>query len=77
MDARTQHVKYVNKLLDRLPLSSGVLQKSVFSPSIFNLFLNQLLISLPADEYVAYADDVTLVTISSTSSEVFNQCSYY
>ena len=61
--------KYAGTLSYRLPLSSGVLQGSILGPLIFNLFLNRLLVSLPADNCIAYADDVTLVTNGSISSE--------
>ena len=62
-------VGLMNKLANKLLLSSGVSQGSILGSLIFNLLFNRLLVSLPADNYIAYADDVTLVTNGSTSSE--------
>ena len=51
-------------------LSSGMPQGSVLSLTIFNLFLNRLVVSLPAEKCIAYADNVLPVTTGSTLSEV-------
>ena len=58
---RLQLTKYVNVLSSPLPITTGVVEGSLLSPTLFNLYINSLLYSLPAECVIAYADDVTLV----------------
>ena len=56
-------VKYCNSFSNALSINYGVPQGSVL---VFVIFLNQLLKTLNADNFVAYADDITLTTYSSS-----------
>ena len=62
---RYQKVKYCNTFSNALPINYGVPQGSVLGPKIFVIFLNQLLKTLNTDNFVAYADDITLTTYGS------------
>jgi ribonuclease P/MRP protein subunit RPP40 len=69
LNNRTQCVKYNNVVSDPLPLSTGVPQGSVFGPLLFNIYVNDLLTSLPEGTCMAYADDVTLIASGSTVAD--------
>ena len=66
LHGRYQKVKYCNSFSNALPINYGVPQGSVLGPKIFVIFLNQLLKTLNTDNFVAYADDITLTTYGSS-----------
>ena len=66
---RFQCVKYNNVLSDCLPINYGVPQGSCFSPLLYNIYINDLLTSLPDENCLAYADDITLVATGKTLVE--------
>jgi ribonuclease P/MRP protein subunit RPP40 len=70
---RTQCVRYNNTLSDPLPLTTGVPQGSVFGPLLFNIYIDDLLHSLPDGSCLAYADDVTLITSGKSLDDVTHQ----
>ena len=61
LKGRTQCVKYNGALSDPLPVSVGCAQGTGLGPQLFNIYIDDLLQSLPDESCVAYADDVTLV----------------
>ena len=61
LKGRTQCVKYNDALSDPLPVSVGCAQGTGLGPQLFNIYIDDLLQSLPEESCVAYADDVTLV----------------
>ena len=58
---RSQLTIYANVLSSPLPVTTGVPEGSLLRSTLFNLYINILLHSLPAECVIAYADDVTLV----------------
>ena len=62
LSGRSQRVKYGGFLSSPATLMHGVPQGSVLGPTIFNIFINGLLNSLPSNSSIAYADDVTLIS---------------
>jgi ribonuclease P/MRP protein subunit RPP40 len=70
---RTQCVRYNNTPSDPLPLTTGVPQGRVFRPLLFNIYIEDLLHSLPDGSCLAYADDVTLIASGKSLDEVTHQ----
>ena len=72
LTGRQQRVKYNNSLSDPLPVSSGIPQSSVFAPQLYNIYVNDLLLQLPAEVCVAYADDITPIGTDKTAKNARN-----
>ena len=58
---RLQSVQYVRCVSHELGVSSDEPKGSVTCPLLFNIYINDLLMSLPESSSLAYANDVTLV----------------
>ena len=72
LPGRQQRVKYNNFLSDPLPVSSGIPQSSVFAPQLYNIYVNDLLLQLPAEVCVACADDINLIGTYKTAENTRN-----
>ena len=64
-----QRVRYSNALSDSLPVTAGIPEGSSFEPQLFNIYVNDLLRTLPADGCIAYADDITLIGKGSSPED--------
>ena len=67
---RLHRVKIGNSLSCFLSISMGVPQGSILGPILFNIFLNDLLLSDREAELCNFADDNTLFAIAETLAEV-------
>jgi len=67
---RQHRVKIGNSLSSFLYISMGVPQGSILGPILFNIFLNDLLLSHRETELCNFADDNTLFAIAKTLAEV-------
>ena len=72
LNDRLQRVKYNNTISDSLAVNVGIPQGSSFGPQLFNVYINDLLRSLPTDGCIAYADDLTLIGKGSLPDESRN-----
>ncbi len=63
---RSQRVKIGSVVGEWLPLTKGTPQGSKLGPALWNLFINDLLYSLPQDSVVNFADDNTLYAVDGT-----------
>ena len=61
-------VKYNGILSDALSVDAGVPQRSVVGPVLFYIYLNDLLRTLNPTCFLAYADDLTILTSDKSVS---------
>jgi hypothetical protein len=64
-----QRVRYNQVLSEALSVVTGVPEGSVFGPLLYNIYINNLLCTLPEESCVAYADDITLIGKGKTIDE--------
>ena len=67
---RSQRVKIGSVVGEWLPLVKGTPQGSKLGPALWNLFINDLLYTLPQDSVVNFADDNTLYAIEGTPQDL-------
>ena len=60
LSGRRHYVRFNGEQSVMLVTSFGVLQGSLIGPTLFLIYINDLLQQLPPDSVTAYADDVTL-----------------
>ena len=70
---RQHRVKIGNSLSSFLSINIGVPQGSILGPILFNIFLNDLLLSTREAELCNFADDNTLFAIAKTLAEVISK----
>ena len=66
LTGRAQRVKIGSVVGDWMDLTKGTPQGSKLGPSLFNLFINDLLYYLPDDSVANFADDNTLYAVDSS-----------
>ena len=62
LENRQQRVKMNGSFSTYTNLSRGVSQGSVLGPLFFNIYINDLLLSIQATDVCNYADDTTIYT---------------
>ena len=67
---RFQKVKLNNATSHLESVNVGVPQGTILGPLLFLLYINDLLLDVPEDEIVSYADDTAVVTSAKTWKEV-------
>ena len=79
-------VRWNGAFSNMLPIKNGVLQGSILSPSIFNLYVDVIIVALSKAGYgcfvrkiyigcIAYADDIILLSASIVAiQEMLNIC---
>lgn len=58
-------------------MSTGVPQETILGPLLFILYVNDLLINIPNDTIVSYADDTAIVTSENTWSDTQDKMNEY
>jgi Reverse transcriptase (RNA-dependent DNA polymerase) len=69
LNERRQSTKYCDATSDVRHLSAGVPEGSVLGPTLYILYINNLLNSITPGTVVAYADDITIVSSGCTPAE--------
>lgn len=70
---RQQYVKIGDLASDLLPISFGVPQGSILGPTLFNLYINDLLyLPLTNGQIISYADDTVIIFHAKTWEKVYH-----
>ena len=70
LSGRRHYVRFNGEQSDMLATSFGIPQGSLMGPSLFLIYINDLLLQLPPDLVTAYADDVTLFASGDSIGDV-------
>ena len=71
LSERSQLMNYFGSFSGDLAIKLGVLQGNVIGPLLFNIFINNLLKQLSADNVIAYTDDLTLACSGDALTSVY------
>ena len=74
---RIQSCKIKNSFSEWGKVLNGVPQGSILGPLLFNIFLNDIFLSLQKCDLANYADDSTLYTSDKSISNLVNSLSQY
>ena len=69
---RKQGVKVNSNIANFLTMISGVPQGSILGPTLFNLFINDIILFMKKSELSNYADDNTIAAWADTIKELIN-----
>ena len=67
---RQRRVKINNKTSQFESVTTGVPQGTILGPLLFILYINDLLLDMPENTIVSYADDTAVITTAKTWHEV-------
>ena len=67
---RRQCVQHATSVSEKLPISCGVPQGSILGPTLFTLFLNDIVTSVSHAKIVLYADDTILLFSAKTTCDI-------
>ena len=73
---RLQRCKINNSFREWGKVLNGVPQGSILGPLLFNIFLNDIFLSLQKSDLANYADDGTLYTSDKSISNIMNSLSH-
>ena len=73
---RLKDCKINNSFSEWGKVLNGVPQGSILGPLLFNIFLNDILLSLPKCDFANYADDSTFYTSDTSYSNIMNSLSH-
>ncbi|KAF2348383.1 Reverse transcriptase domain [Trinorchestia longiramus] len=64
---RTAAIRIANHTGQGFPIKSGVPQGAIISPALYNFYTHDLPPPIPNTDYIAFADDITQITLSPNS----------
>jgi len=67
---RSQCVQHVTAISDKLPISCGVPQGSILGPTLFTLYVNDIVTCISHAKIVFYADDTILLFSGKTVDDI-------
>ena len=73
LNGRKQYTVVNGYNSDTMPVSVGIPQGSVLGPTLFSLFVNDLLSSVKSGSVYLFADDITIYCIKRTADEAVAQ----
>ena len=73
LNGRKQYTVVNGYNSDTMPVSVGIPQGSVLGPTLFSLFVNDLLSSMKSGSVYLFADDDTIYCIKKTADEAVAQ----
>ena len=77
LSGRRHFVRFNGEQSDMLATSFGIPQGSLMGPSVFLIYINDLLQQLPPDLVTAYADDVILFASGDSIGDVATSLQHY